>query len=157
MTVPLRISTIPVTATTRAISPRKAFSSVSGKATLHGSLMVLALMRISNKNSKGFWLLSYHQPYSSAEQYVVCQEYSHSTRAGIFGTENNYKVTRHTGYGSMQLNYHEGANLSSLGNTLFGGYWIGNYANNVRDGLGLFYLWHHNDINRFSYFGSLSQ
>ena len=58
-TAPHHISTIPVTETTRTISPTKAFSSVSGTTTLPGAIVVLALMRTSNKNSKGFWLLSH--------------------------------------------------------------------------------------------------
>lgn len=31
---------------------------------------------------------------------MVAQESTHGTGAGIFGTESNYGVTRHTGYGS---------------------------------------------------------
>ena len=57
----------------------------------------------------------------------------------------------------MQLNYHEGEYLSSLGNTLFGGYWNGTDVHNVRNGSGLFYLWHRNDTDSIIYFGSLSQ
>ena len=87
---------------------------------------------------------------------MVCQEYSHSTRAGIFGTENNYSVTRHTGYGSMQLNYHEGGYLSSHGNTMFGGYWHGADGLHLIPCTGLFYLWHGNNTNSFDIFGSLS-
>ena len=58
----------------------------------------------------------------------------------------------------MQLNYHEGEYLSSLGNTMFGGNCEG--ADDREIGyraVGLFYLWHHNSSNSVSLFGSLSQ
>ena len=57
----------------------------------------------------------------------------------------------------MQLNYHEGEYLSSLGNTLFGGFWNGTDRGNFRNGIGLFYLWHHNHVDNFELFCSLSQ
>lgn len=99
----------------------------------------------------------YHQSYSSTVQYVVCQEYSHSTRAGVFGTENNYSVTGHTGYGSMQLNYHKGEYLSSLGDSLIGGYWYGADQHHLPNGGGLFHFWHYNATTAFYAFGSLSR
>lgn len=57
----------------------------------------------------------------------------------------------------MQLNYHEGEYLSSHGNTMFGGFWLGIEAFFLFNGIGLFYLWHHNDHDSFYCFGSLSQ
>ena len=88
---------------------------------------------------------------------MVCQEYHHSTRAGIFGTENNYSVTRHTGYGYLQLNYHEGENLSPLGDTLFGSIWVGADLLSHAPCAGLFYLWHSGVHTSHVLFGSLSQ
>ena len=88
---------------------------------------------------------------------MVCQEYSHSTRAGIFGTENNYEVTRHTEYGSMQLNYHEGEYLSSGGITMFGGRGAGVDTDNLPNGAGLFHIWHRSNLLTLGLIGSLSQ
>ena len=76
---------------------------------------------------------------------------------GIFATEVDPISNYNYRYGSMQLNYHEGEYLSSLGNTMFGGYWNSTDVYNICNGSGLFYLWHRNDTDSIIYFGSLSQ
>lgn len=87
----------------------------------------------------------------------MCEDFTQSTMAGIFATEVDPIKNYFSRYCSMQLNYHEGEYLSSLGDTLFGGYWNDADVGGIHDGGGLFYLWHNNDTTTHVFFGSLSQ
>ena len=57
----------------------------------------------------------------------------------------------------MQLDYHEGEYLSSLGNTMFGGAWTGTDSYKFYRGVGLIYLWHSDNTDVHGAFSSLSQ
>ena len=99
----------------------------------------------------------YHDVHSFAHGYFVCDDFTLSTMSGIFATEVDPARNYDSRYGSMQLNYHEGEYLSSLGNTMFGGAWTGTDSYKIYKGVGLIYLWHSDNTDVHGAFSSLSQ